>query len=166
MWYASFGCLNTFLLVSALFFWVAAIFNDCFVLFWCKLCMLIFTCVCECMVFFLIGCYLYTLWSLHLYRQSSKDESLVHGGSQNYETTFDVDGNVETVSTSSQKDDTRSQRSVSSREGNRYDLTRCLHLTSFGLICKFFRIFVGWTSICTYNMLNMQILVYGHIVTF
>ncbi|CAH0775210.1 unnamed protein product [Bemisia tabaci] len=41
---------------------------------------------------------------------------------QNYETTFDIDGNVETRSTSSQgnKDDNRSQRSVSSsREGNR-----------------------------------------------
>lgn len=44
---------------------------------------------------------------------------------QNYETTFDVDGNVETVSTSSlgNKDETRSQRSVcSSRDGNRYVL--------------------------------------------
>ncbi|XP_054265446.1 uncharacterized protein LOC128988204 isoform X2 [Macrosteles quadrilineatus] len=42
---------------------------------------------------------------------------------QNYETTFDVDGNVETRSTSSlgNKDETRSQRSVgsSSRDGNR-----------------------------------------------
>uniref|UniRef100_A0A0K8TDQ8 Afadin n=2 Tax=Lygus hesperus TaxID=30085 RepID=A0A0K8TDQ8_LYGHE len=40
----------------------------------------------------------------------------------NYETTFDVDGNVETRSTSSQgkQEDTRSQRSISSsREGNR-----------------------------------------------
>lgn len=42
---------------------------------------------------------------------------------QNFETTFDVDGNIETRSTSSQgnKDDTRSQRSItSSRDGNRY----------------------------------------------
>lgn len=41
---------------------------------------------------------------------------------QNFETTFDVDGNIETRSTSSQgnKDDTRSQRSItSSRDGNR-----------------------------------------------
>nr|CAD7425833.1 unnamed protein product [Timema monikensis] len=67
-------------------------------------------------------------------RQSSREDSVSHGGtstscqninngtSQNYETTFDVDGNVETVSTSSlgNKDETRSQRSVSSsRDGNR-----------------------------------------------
>ncbi|XP_052123396.1 afadin [Frankliniella occidentalis] len=50
--------------------------------------------------------------------------SIMPGGNstQNYETTFDVDGNVETVSTSSlgNKDETRSQRSVcSSRDGNR-----------------------------------------------
>jgi len=45
-----------------------------------------------------------------------------NGTAQNYETTFDVDGNVETVSTSSlgNKEETRSQRSVSSsRDGNR-----------------------------------------------
>jgi len=45
-----------------------------------------------------------------------------NGTTQNYETTFDVDGNVETVSTSSlgNKEETRSQRSVSSsRDGNR-----------------------------------------------
>nr|XP_024215475.1 afadin isoform X1 [Halyomorpha halys] len=44
------------------------------------------------------------------------------GNPLNYETTFDVDGNVETRSTSSQgnKEETRSQRSIgSSREGNR-----------------------------------------------
>ncbi|XP_073971174.1 adherens junction formation factor afadin isoform X13 [Rhodnius prolixus] len=68
-------------------------------------------------------------------RQSGRDEtsslsvgngptttSTPSGNPLNYETTFDVDGNVETRSTSSQgnKDDTRSQRSVSSsREGNR-----------------------------------------------
>ncbi|XP_069688876.1 afadin isoform X3 [Periplaneta americana] len=81
-------------------------------------------------------------------RQSSREDSVSHGGastpghnnnssnigsnnnnnngsngtSQNYETTFDVDGNVETVSTSSlgNKEETRSQRSVgSSRDGNR-----------------------------------------------
>ncbi|GLG95432.1 Kinesin-like protein unc-104 [Gryllus bimaculatus] len=80
-------------------------------------------------------------------RQTSKEDTVSHGGvstgppgsntngnnnssngngpsntSQNYETTFDVDGNVETVSTSSlgNKEETRSQRSVgSSRDGNR-----------------------------------------------
>ncbi|XP_023710210.1 uncharacterized protein LOC111865986 isoform X4 [Cryptotermes secundus] len=82
-------------------------------------------------------------------RQSSREDAVSHGGastpghnsnnnigngnsnsnntgpngtSQNYETTFDVDGNVETVSTSSlgNKEETRSQRSVSSsRDGNR-----------------------------------------------
>ena len=64
-------------------------------------------------------------------RQSREDPSsplnntsVIPGGNstQNYETTFDVDGNVETVSTSSlgNKDETRSQRSVcSSRDGNR-----------------------------------------------
>lgn len=45
--------------------------------------------------------------------------------SQNFETTFDVDGNIETRSTSSQgnnKEDSRSQRSVGSgsKDGNRY----------------------------------------------
>jgi hypothetical protein len=72
------------------------------------------------------------------FRQSSREDTVSHGGatapahgsnntgpngtSQNYETTFDVDGNVETVSTSSlgNKEETRSQRSVSSsRDGNR-----------------------------------------------
>ncbi|XP_063220039.1 afadin isoform X2 [Bacillus rossius redtenbacheri] len=46
-----------------------------------------------------------------------------NSSSQNYETTFDVDGNVETVSTSSlgNKEETRSRRSVSSsRDGNRF----------------------------------------------
>jgi hypothetical protein len=39
--------------------------------------------------------------------------------SQNYETTFDVNGRVETVSTPSLKEDARSQRSISSsRDGN------------------------------------------------
>ncbi|XP_014251029.1 afadin isoform X2 [Cimex lectularius] len=68
-------------------------------------------------------------------RQSARDEtsslsvgngptttSTPSGNPLNYETTFDVDGNVETRSTSSQgnKEDTRSQRSISSsREGNR-----------------------------------------------
>jgi hypothetical protein len=72
------------------------------------------------------------------FRQSSREDTVGHSGaatpahntnstgpngtSQNYETTFDVDGNVETVSTSSlgNKEETRSQRSVSSsRDGNR-----------------------------------------------
>jgi hypothetical protein len=82
------------------------------------------------------------------FRQSTREDTVSHGGtsapghgnsnsnigsnntnntgangtSQNYETTFDVDGNVETVSTSSlgNKEETRSQRSVSSsRDGNR-----------------------------------------------
>lgn len=65
---------------------------------------------------------------------------------QNFETTFDVDGNIETRSTSSQgnKDDTRSQRSItSSRDGNRYyyysfhnDLLtdRSYYKTIYGLI--------------------------------
>jgi hypothetical protein len=82
------------------------------------------------------------------FRQSSREDTVSHGGAsapghsnsnsnigsnntnstgtngttQNYETTFDVDGNVETVSTSSlgNKEETRSQRSVSSsRDGNR-----------------------------------------------
>ncbi|KAL1139052.1 hypothetical protein AAG570_009113 [Ranatra chinensis] len=67
-------------------------------------------------------------------RQSTREEtsslsvgngpttSTPSGNPLNYETTFDVDGNVETRSTSSQgnKDETRSQRSVSSsRDGNR-----------------------------------------------
>ncbi|KAG8238214.1 hypothetical protein J437_LFUL018258, partial [Ladona fulva] len=67
-------------------------------------------------------------------RQSNKDESVVLGGSMggvsgsqgNFETTFDVDGHVETVSSASssklqqqQDPDSRSQRSVGSREGNR-----------------------------------------------
>ncbi|KAJ9573633.1 hypothetical protein L9F63_008974, partial [Diploptera punctata] len=60
--------------------------------------------------------------------QSSREDSASTPGHnntaapQNYETTFDVDGNVETVSTSSlgNKEETRSQRSVgSSRDGNR-----------------------------------------------
>lgn len=83
--------------------------------------------------------------ALHVYhlpphRQSSRDETgsltspastgqpITNGPATqnttlNYETTFDVDGNVETRSTSSQgnKEETRSQRSVgSSRDGNRW----------------------------------------------
>lgn len=54
---------------------------------------------------------------------------------QNYETTFDVDGNVETHSTSSNKDETRSVGS-SSRDGNRFvNLSQCF---SFGGIQKIF----------------------------
>ena len=73
-------------------------------------------------------------WFVYVwFRQSSREDCVSHGGastpghnnssSQNYETTFDVDGNVETVSTSSlgNKEETRSQRSVgSSRDGNRW----------------------------------------------
>ncbi|XP_050542344.1 afadin isoform X2 [Daktulosphaira vitifoliae] len=58
------------------------------------------------------------------YDSGSVDNTVVHSSvmQQNFETTFDVDGNIETRSTSSQgnKDDTRSQRSItSSRDGNR-----------------------------------------------
>lgn len=78
---------------------------------------------------------LHVIISLPLHRQSSRDETgslnspaspsngPVTPNAQNYETTFDVDGNVETRSTSSQgnKEETRSQRSVgsSSKDGNR-----------------------------------------------
>lgn len=98
-----------------------------------------------------VFCFL-CVWLLYVvmnvwFRQSSREDTVSHGGastpghssnnnmgnnntnntgpngaSQNYETTFDVDGNVETVSTSSlgNKEETRSQRSVSSsRDGNR-----------------------------------------------
>lgn len=80
-----------------------------------------------------------TACSLAYHRQSSRDETgsltspastgqplsngpVTQNTTMNYETTFDVDGNVETRSTSSQgnKEETRSQRSVgSSRDGNR-----------------------------------------------
>lgn len=56
--------------------------------------------------------------------QNNGEPAQAQAVAHNYETTFDVDGNVETRSTSSQgnKDDTRSQRSVGSisRDGNRY----------------------------------------------
>jgi len=96
-----------------------------------------------CLLYIWLHCVVINVW----FRQSSREDTVSHGGastpghnnnnnignnnnnstgpngtSQNYETTFDVDGNVETVSTSSlgNKEETRSQRSVSSsRDGNR-----------------------------------------------
>jgi hypothetical protein len=96
-----------------------------------KLCMILrFVCLLDILLCFVV----IDVW----FRQSSREDTVGHSGaatpahntnstgpngtSQNYETTFDVDGNVETVSTSSlgNKEETRSQRSVSSsRDGNR-----------------------------------------------
>lgn len=94
------------------------------------------TLVCNCM------CYGLLCYCFFINRQAKKDElsnqitacaetrrnsAAQNTDSQishNFETTFDVEGNIETRSTSSQgnKEDSRSQRSIGSgsKEGNRY----------------------------------------------
>lgn len=80
---------------------------------------------------------LHLLFTHPLSHPSRQCSTSVHDGSEtpaphNYETTFDVHGNVETRSTSSQgnREDTRSQRSIESNRDTQNRYTQFLFLPS------------------------------------
>lgn len=100
---------------------------------------------------FVCGCMTICTWPFQSHSRSPPEPQSPPTSPHNYETTFDVDGNVETVSTSSlgNKEDTRSQRSVTSAggsQGNRYPYITPFENTKLALIHLFFYFNVSSTG--------------------